>query len=662
MRISQRTIEEVKNQVEIVDVLSDYLTIKKKGANYWACCPFHNEKTPSFSITPSKGIYKCFGCGEAGDAIKFVMEMEGASFEDAIRLLAKKYAIHIVEETVSNTEAEELKKKDSLGVVMQFAKDTYYKNLLSHDEGKSIGLSYLLERGMSQDLIDKFELGYSLDKWTGLTDVALKNAYQKDALEKVGLLIRNDGKEYDRFRGRVMFPIHGSSGKVIGFGARTLKKDDKSAKYLNSPETVLYNKSKILYGIYQAKTSIRKEDKCFLVEGYTDVISLHGAGVKNVVASSGTSLTNDQVALIKRYSQNITVLFDGDSAGIKASLRGVDVILEAGLNVNIVRFPEGEDPDSFARKLGGDRFRRFLEDEELDFLRFKIDLFSDELSKGPIEKIEVVKNIMFSISKIPDELKRAIYTKECSDLLGISEASLLSEQRGLLQKKREQEQKEYSQAQQRREREQRQVQEPQNLVTEPNQRQPVENNSLAKNIETSVVFDKILMVQERESLRLLINYGFNEIDDEQKLHKYLLEEIEDVEFLSIKYKKVLDFYKVQLHAGNPIDAKSLINNSDEEVKETLLDLMSVQYELSENWYLKHDIYVKNESENLRESVFTNVLRLKLRVINKLVEESMLDLKLMEDDMPKILAQMQVIKALKEAEKEIASYLGIVVNR
>ena len=659
LRISHRTIEEVKNQIEIDDVLSDYLTLKKKGANYWACCPFHNEKTPSFSITPSKGIYKCFGCGVAGDAINFVMEIEGISFEEAIRLLAKKYGITIVEETKTDKEAEEIKHKDSLIVAMQYARDEFHKNLTENTEGKTIGLSYLNERGFADDLIQKFGLGYSLEKWTGLTDIAVKKGFKKNTLEEAGLLIRREGKEYDRFRGRVMFPIHNTSGKVIAFGARTLKKDDKQAKYLNSPETLLYNKSKILYGIFQAKAAIRKDEKCYLVEGYTDVISMHGSGVKNVVASSGTSLTPEQVGLIKRYTDNITVLFDGDKAGVKASLRGMDIILEAGLNVKIVSFPEGEDPDSFSQKLGENRFQRFLSDEEQDFISFKVSLFSEELNKGPMEKVKVIKDIMLTISKIPDELKRAIYIKECSKLLGISESSLLSEEQDLLAKKQEFERKQYVQKQQKIN--------PTPSST-PQEEKPVSpaltnnNSGLAQNIQQSVAFDKILMIQERESIRLLINYGFNDIDEESKLHVYLLEELEDIEFISPKYKSVLEYYKRELSKGKSLDGKSLINNAEEEIKEILLELLGNRYELSENWFLKHDIAVQNEEENLKESVFTSVLRLKLRVINKLVDENMIELKSMGDDMQKILAQMEVIKALKQTEKEIASYLGIVVNR
>ncbi len=375
--IPDSTIAEIKNRIDIEEVVSDFVSLKRKGQNLWACCPFHNEKTPSFSVSPAKGFYKCFGCGKGGDSIDFVMEAEKLNYLEAIKYLAKKYGIEIKEEELSEDELKEQSERESLYIVLNFAKEYFVKSLNSSTEGKSIGLSYFKERDIAEEILQKFELGYTLDKWDGLLTAAKEAGHSVELLEKAGLIIPKDDRFYDRFRGRVVFPVHNVSGRVVAFGARALKKDDKP-KYINSPETPVYHKSQVLYGLFQAKQAIRQQENCYLVEGYTDVTRLHQIEIENVVASSGTSLTTDQIRLIKRYTPNITILYDGDEAGLKASFRGIDMILEQGMNVKVVMFPAGEDPDSFVRSHRSIEVEEFLASNSKDFIQFKTNILLKE--------------------------------------------------------------------------------------------------------------------------------------------------------------------------------------------------------------------------------------------------------------------------------------------
>jgi DNA primase, catalytic core len=372
--ISRETIDDVKNRLDIVDVISDFITLKRSGQNYKALSPFANEKTPSFFVVPAKGIFKDFSSGKGGDAITFVMEHEKFSYSEAIRYLAKKYGVEIKEDKLTDEVQAQQSEREGLYILMNFAKD-YYKNQLQTEEGRSIGLSYYRERGFTDPTIAKFELGYAIEGWENFSKEAISKGYNKDLLEKTGLIVKKeDGSSYDRFRGRVIFPVHNITGKVIAFGARMLGKDKNQPKYINSPETDIYHKSDVLYGLYQAKNAIRQHDTCYLVEGYTDVISLHQSDVENVVSSSGTALTENQIKLIRRFTENVTVLFDGDAAGIKAALRGIDLILKGGLNVRVVLFPDGEDPDSYSRKVGTTEFQKFLKEKTQDFVSFKANL------------------------------------------------------------------------------------------------------------------------------------------------------------------------------------------------------------------------------------------------------------------------------------------------
>jgi len=415
--ISKTTIAKILDSAQIVDVISDFVSLRRRGANYTACCPFHNEKTPSFSVSPSKGIYKCFGCGKAGNAVNFVMEHEHLNYVEALKFLGRKYGIEVEEREESEAEIEQRLKSESLLVVSEFAKDFYVNSLWNSQKGRSVGLSYFKERGFTEEIVRKFQLGWAPEGRDGsMSSAALRAGYKKEFIISSGLGVEREqtGDLADRFYDRVMFPIHSLTGRIIAFGGRTLRTDKNIAKYINSPETEIYNKSRSLYGIYFAKSAIAKQQKCYLVEGYTDVISLFQAGIENVVASSGTSLTSEQVRLIRRFAPSVTILYDSDPAGIKASLRGIDMLLEEGLQVKVVLFPEGEDPDSYARGNSSAQLKEYLESSEKDFIEFKIELLSAEADKDPIKRRQLINEVVTSIAVIPDAITRAVYIEECS--------------------------------------------------------------------------------------------------------------------------------------------------------------------------------------------------------------------------------------------------------
>ena len=426
--IDQPTIDRILDAANIVDVVSEFVTLRKRGINYVGLCPFHTDKTPSFYVSPAKNICKCFACGEGGTAVHFIMKHEQLNYFDALRYLAKKYNIEIQERELTDKDKQRKSDRESMLIVNSWAQQYFTTQLYEHVEGKTVGLRYFAERGFREDTIRKFQLGYSLDKRDALYKEATKNGYKKEFLEKTGLVIAYDnGGVNDRFRGRVIFPVHTLSGKVVAFGGRVLKKDEKTAKYVNSPESEIYHKSNELYGIYFAKQAIVKEDRCFLVEGYTDVISMHQAGIENVVASSGTALTQGQIRLIHRFTSNITVLYDGDAAGIKAALRGIDLLLEDGMNVKVVLLPDGEDPDSFARKHNASQFSEFIKQSETDFIRFKTRLLLDDAGTDPIKRSALITDIIRTVAIIPDNIARSIYIRECSAMMEIDEQVLLNE-------------------------------------------------------------------------------------------------------------------------------------------------------------------------------------------------------------------------------------------
>jgi DNA primase len=655
--ISKSSIQKIHDAVDIVDVISDFVALKKKGTSWQACCPFHNEKSPSFSVSPAKGIFHCFGCHKAGNALTFVMEAEKCSYPEALRYLAKKYHIEIEEEQVNNIQAEQQSLRESLSIVLAFAKD-YYKNILLNDQdGQALGYSYFKERGFNDATIEKFELGYSKDEWQGLENIALAKGFSKDILEKSGLIIKKeDGKTYDRFRGRVMFPIHNLTGKTIGFGARTLKKDDKP-KYLNSPETEVYIKNEILYGIFQAKNTIRNLDECLLTEGYTDVLSLHQNSIENVVASSGTALTDNQIRLIKRFTDNITVLYDGDSAGIKAALRGIDLLLAQGMNVKAVVFPDNEDPDSYVRKVGGENFKKYIAQNSKDFITFKTELYIDEVGNDAIKRAALIRNVVESISKIPDSIKRSVFFSQTSKLLGISEEVLLTESNKILLA----EHKKNSQQ----------------LANQANTKDNTSNDSVfgathsqdfilnellnAKiDQEKTETIEDIISYQEKESIRLLLRYGQYYVNENDQLWQYLFNELTEISFHTPIYKNILELYQQATQQNIAVDVEYLMANGSPEIQTLTSHLLWEKYTLSESWFNLYGIFIPQEKDVLPKSVYSNILRLKHRVLEKLIQENLKKLGEINNEDEELLI-LQLHQQFTKTKNIIANELGSVVT-
>ncbi len=642
--ILRETIEEVKNRVDIVDVISDFITLKKSGQNYKGLSPFTNEKTPSFFVVPAKGIFKDFSSGKGGDSFTFLMEHEGMSYVEAIRFLAKKYGVEVKETTANAEEAAQQSDREALYILMNYAQEYFHQQLLHHEEGKSIGLSYFRERGFNDKTLEKFELGYALNEWEAFSNEAIQKGYSKELLEKAGLVVKKtDGTSYDRFRGRVIFPIHNISGKVIAFGARMLGKEKSQPKYINSPETEIYHKSNVLYGLYQGKNAIRQNDNCYLVEGYTDVISLHQSGIDNVVASSGTALTEEQIKLIRRFSENITVLFDGDAAGIKAALRGIDLILKGGLNVRVVLFPDGEDPDSYSNKLGSGDFQKFLKESRKDFISFKADLFAAEAGSDPIRKAESIREIVTSIALIPDPVKRSVYIQETSNLLKISEAVLLTEMNKILINER------------------RKIEKERHRDTDA---PPLTTEVVADMATPSKVdVDTMVQYQEKETIRLLLNYADENLED-QKLSDFLFHELEEVEFVNPVFGEIYRTLKEGWEKGEHRNSHYFLEHGSDKIKKVVTDLVAHRYDLSVHWGDKYHIHIPTEGDILNEMAYTNVLRLKLRVIQKMLDENKHKIKAAEEEgnEPEVDKYLMTQIGLDQAKKELSEILGIVIAR
>lgn len=603
--IPRSKVDEILDAARIEDVVGDYVSLKKRGSSLLGLCPFHNEKTPSFNVSVSKGIYKCFGCGKAGNAINFVMDYEHLDFVGALKVLADKYGIELPKQEVSSEQILEEKRqqseKESLQVLNNYAEAYFADTLHTDDEGKLIGLSYFEERGFRPDIITKFKLGFAKDSWDHFTENALRSGYSSDMLVKSGLSKSSEqGKIYDAYRARVIFPIHGLNGKPIAFAGRILKsKDEKSPKYVNSPETVLYYKSNELYGLYFARTAISKADSVYLVEGYTDVISMHQAGIENVVASSGTSLTENQIKLIKRFTENVCVLYDGDAAGIKASLRGTDMLLEAGLNVKIVLFPDGEDPDSYSRKVGSDAFDIFLSENKQDFILFKTGLLKDEAGNDPVKQAELVRDIVGSISKIPDAFKRSNFIKACSRLLKVEEQLLIAESNRLLRTKAAQEAR---------------------TTLPPPAEQPLNYEQEIKSLVQLQSND----AQERDLLRVLLKYATHSINDTENVAQYVFRELAEAEIV-IENPVITDILKLihaQLH-NQELNMQSLLYANDPKLTQVVADMMSENLEVSPHWS-QYDVDVEPIETYFRQDVEQALLMLKVKHINKLIDENQLE--------------------------------------
>ncbi len=665
--IKKTTIDQIFETARIEEVVGDFVAMKQRGVNRIGLCPFHNEKTPSFTVSPVKGIYKCFGCGQGGNAINFVMEHEKYSYPEALRYVAKKYNIDIEEDQLTDEEVQQQSERESQFLVLNYAKEYYMKTLLETEEGKAIGLSYFKERGVSDEMIEKFELGYSLDTWDAFTKSALEKGYKLDYLEKAGLTITNKKKSFDRFKGRMIFPIHNYSGKVLGFGGRILKNEAKAAKYINSPETDIYEKRKVLYGIYFSKKAIILEDNCYIVEGYTDVISLHQVGVENVVSSSGTSLTVDQIRLVKRITKNVTILFDGDAAGIKASLKGVDLILEEDMNVKIVLFPDGQDPDSYARSVDVDEFKQFITENARDFISFKAGLLMDEAENDPVKKTALVREIVQSIAVIPDAISRSVYIQECGNLLSISEQILINELNKLRKRK--------ANAQRNADAGYDDVAPLDYIKGHPSEiggarQEPIEGNAEP---------------QERDVIRYLLSYGLekisfpeekteedeenNDTKGEQKVEeveievaRFIVEEIanDGLTFDHPVYNNIFSEYEKRVLKNKTPAQDFFLQHDDPKVAGLAVDLIFSPHELSDNWEERHHILVSSEEQTLKKSVERTVYSFKMAKVKQMLLEKREAIKDLEDGK----TRDELLKEhynLEEAKKLISRYLGRVLS-
>ncbi|MBL7837278.1 MAG: DNA primase [Bacteroidetes bacterium] len=637
--ISRKSVDDVINAAVIEEVVGDYIALKKRGANLLGRCPFHDEKTPSFTVSPTKGIYKCFGCGKAGNSVSFLMEHDSLSFADAIRKLASKYHITLEEDTLVNREEydEQQKKRENLLVALDFANKYFIDQLHNSDEGRVVGDTYFRERGFTRQTIDEFQLGYSPQGWTSLVDAAKAHQFNLSHFADAGLIKkREDDTYFDLFRHRVIFPIHDLTGKVIAFGGRQLVKDEKSPKYLNSPETEVYHKSHVLYGIFQSKKAIKTLNNCFLVEGYTDVITLHQSDVKNVVASSGTSLTEGQIKLIKRFTDNVTVLYDGDAAGIKASLRGIDLLLEQGLNVRTVSFPEGEDPDSYCKHLGPAEFKKYLQEQEKDFILFKTDLLMAGVGNDPIRKTEVVKNLLTSISLIPDALKRAAYARECSRLMDTDEKLLLVEINKLRKNKHALDQQPIPQ-------------EIQEILHTKTDLPPQELYSGGDE-------------QEMNLIRLLIQSGHKKFMEDATVADFVFKELKEDDALKIVnpvYQKVLDEVTAIMEHELDFNEQFFVNHEDAEIRKMAADFLTEQHELSSAWS-DNGIIVKTEKENYVQDLQSLFLFLKKSKLEQLIKANLEDLQHAEEDEKRAFCLHYHIQ-LTEVRNTISEMLGTVVN-
>lgn len=653
--IKKETIEKVLDTARIEEVVGDFVELKKRGTSLIGNCPFHNEKTPSFHVSVSKGIYKCFGCGAGGDSLKFVMEHEKYAYPEAIRYLADKYQIPIEEVERSPTQLAVQDKRESLYVLSQWAGRYFRDQLWSTDLGKSIGLSYFRERGYRQETIQKFELGYSPQAWTSLVDAALAEGFSREYLSEVGLAIERDDKSlYDRFRGRVIFPIHNLTGRVIGFGGRTLKTDKNAPKYVNSPESEIYHKSNVLYGLHLAKRSISERDVCYLVEGYADVLSCHQAGVENVVSSSGTSLTTGQINLISRYTKNVVILYDGDEAGIKASLRGTDMLLEEGLNVKVLLFPDGNDPDSYIQKFGASAFKEHLSKHQEDFVFYKTNILLRDAQGDPIKRAQVIREVVNSIALIPDEIKVSVYIRQCSGLLDIEERVLLTELNKIRMDRAKAKGRKDS-----------------GPDAEPSMHPPVddfipaemlaamESEGIVPPRAVKPISSEILM--ERELVRVLLNYGREMVswegDGDIPVAPYLLASMDDVTFEDGACIKIIEEFKAQAELFEVPEAKLFYSHQDQEVSKLAIDCIATKYEISPNWNDdKRKIFVPQEKDQLKDLVNQLIYRVKKIKIEQQMHKIREDLKDCSDpgDIQILVAKYQ---KLKEGEKLLGEFLG-----
>ena len=669
--INKETIDRIMDATHIEDVIGEFVSLKKRGANHIGCCPFHNEKTPSFYVSPSKGIFKCFGCGKSGNAVGFLMEHEHYSYPEALRYLARKYNIQIEEEEMTEEQKERQNERDGLFHVSEFAQK-YFADLLYNDElGRAIGLSYFHQRGMSDEIIKTFGLGYCKDEWSDFTDHARRNGYSDQVLEKTGLTIfKEEGKCYDRFRGRVMFPIFSISGRVMGFSGRVLSKEKQAAKYVNSPDSEIYNKSQILYGLFQAKNAISKANKCYLVEGNVDVVSMHQSGVCNTVASCGTSLTNEQIRLIKRYTPNVTVLYDGDSAGIKAALRAVNLLFEEGMHVRVVLFPDGEDPDSYAQKYGSTQLQEYLATHEENFVKFKSRVLLDDVQNDPIRKTEVLKEIVQTIALVPDMLERQEYINETAFKLHMSEQVLTQELAKTMAGNAQKAWKEENRRQQ-----QQAAAEGHPQGQDPGVPPPLmpeaEDYGTAPVSTGFTAPPQILPTagtaeaQEKQLVSLLLNFGnrkvmidtLNQQGESEMVEATIAEVIVDevcsdeLKFDNPVYQSIFDLFSQAVEGGQPLpDANLFAMHEDNMVRNTALSLMINSYTVSKQWYEKKHITVPHIETHLREDLDQSILTFKQKKVDQMLEANGFKIRecKSQEDTDLLLAERQQLIEVRKA--------------
>jgi DNA primase len=648
--ISRQTIARILEEARIEEVVGEFVKLKKSGQNYKGLSPFTNERNPSFYVSPAKGIFKCFSSGKGGNAVNFLMEHERFTYPEALLYLAKKYSIQVEEDAIAPEDIQVENERETLFQVTAFAMNFFIENLHETEAGKAIGLEYFKNRDLRIDSIKKFQLGYSPDSWDAFTRHAMENGYKMEYLEKTGLTISRDGRNYDRFRGRVIFPIHNISGRILGFGGRTLLKDENVPKYVNSPESEIYNKSQTLYGLFFAKGAIIRQDNCYLVEGYTDAISMHQAGIENVVASSGTSLTEEQIRLIKRYTPNVTILYDGDPAGIKASFRGIDMVLEQGMNVRIVLFPDGEDPDSYARKHRRAEVEELITAKAQDFIRFKTSLLLKEAVNDPIKRAGLIKEIVGSISLIPDPIYRSVYIKECSTLMEVQEQMLMSSLNKILYQRNRK------------------------LAEQESVRQEVEYSDMPapRQVEPEVLGSEY---QERDLIRIMLMYANYEIEVDEEdesgqikkqrlpVSRYIIEEIyrDEMSFNNPVYQKIFDEFDKAVKRGEEPDEQLFIRyTEDMALGSAVIDLLSNPYELSENW-LRNRVQVVSEIDNLLQAVENTLLSFKARTVDRMIGDLLRELKETKDEEDIMILQARQ-KALKEISKKINYRLGRVITK
>lgn len=645
--ISQQSIQEIQSRIDIIDVVGSFVKLKKRGTNYLGLCPFHNEKTPSFTVSPGKEIYKCFGCGKSGNTIGFVMEHEKYSYVEALRWLANRYNV-VLEETDSSPEYKaQQQTADSLYIINQFAQGFFSEQLFETDEGQTIALSYLRERGFRDDIIRKFQLGYNPSARDSFTQTALAKQYNPELLVKSGLVANREGSMYDNYRGRIIFPIHNQSGKVMGFGARVIKSNDKAPKYINTPENEIYVKSRILYGSYFARTAIDKADECLLVEGYTDVISLHQAGIENVVASGGTSLTTDQLRLIKKYSNNLTIIYDGDSAGVKAALRGLDLALDEGLNVRLVLIPDGEDPDSYVRLVGAQAFNEFIQKEKKDFILFQLQVSLQEAGNDSVKKSQVVNQVAESISRInraEDFTRRQDYIKQVSGMLKVEEAGFTNLVNTIIRDRISRE-----------ENRQRQKQEPEPAT-----------DSVEQSTPESQAGTQLLNAYEKHEqaiIRCLIEYGLKPWNDQMTVAQYIFQELEEApddyseNIANPVHLKILQLYKNWYHDGLEPNYQSFSYSEDPEISQAVVNLAVIDQDISPNWKKHYEGYIPTREDLYRDEVRSTIAYLKLRNIHRQMEENQSEME-KSTDIDQQMISLKVHALLKQKELEILEMIKV----